>query len=102
MSEDKAKKYSNLKVKLSLFHFVYTAVILFALIQFGWSSTWRDFSVGFSSNPFILIAVYFVVFSGVFYFFDFPLKFYSSYILEHRYNLSNQNLGDWFFEEGGV
>jgi len=46
-------------------------------------------------NEWAIVAVYFVLFSLFFLIFDLPLSFYSGFMLEHQFGLSNQNFGQW-------
>ena len=47
---------------------------------------------------FVQIFIFFLVFSIYFFVFQFPLGFYSSYLLEKKYALLNQSLAAWFRE----
>jgi Zn-dependent protease with chaperone function len=49
---------------------------------------------------FFVIAVYFVLFSVFLWLVELPLAFYSGYVREHAYGISNQTLGKWFGDAG--
>lgn len=99
MPDDKAKKYAQYRYILFFSDILFT--ILFLLIyQFFLSENFKIFS--FSVHPpslYIALTVYFTIFSLFYYIFSFPLNFYSSYILEHKFSLSNQNFFDWTKDE---
>ena len=65
----------------------------------GFSLELKNFSYQFHTNPLIAISIYVSVLLLSFQVIHFPLKFYSGYLWEHKFNLSNQNFGQWFFDE---
>ena len=74
--------------------------ILFLLIyQFFFSEHILHFFKTSSLNLYGYITIYLLIFSLVYYLFSFPLNFYGSYILEHKFSLSNQSLTDWIKDE---
>lgn len=64
-----------------------------------WAST---MSVGASASgghvP-LQTALYYTAFFWLYIIISLPLEFYSGFLLEHRYGLSRQGLGDWIKEE---
>ena len=44
---------------------------------------------------FFTLVLYFVIFSIISFFIDFPLSYYQGFIREHAYNLSNQTFAKW-------
>jgi len=92
---EKAKAYQRIKQALSLFQLLLTAGLLAAMIAFPISSQFAHWAQSVSSNDTISLVVYFLLFSLFMLCFDFPFTFYSGYILEHRYGLSNQTRGAW-------
>ncbi len=99
MPDDKAKKYAQHKYVLFFLDILFT--ISFLLIyQFFLSENFKILS--FSVHPpslYTALTIYFIIFSLIYYIFSFPLNFYSSYILEHKFSLSNQNFLDWTKDE---
>ncbi|MFC1808518.1 M48 family metallopeptidase [Candidatus Omnitrophota bacterium] len=98
MEKSKAKEYSAIKVKLTILNCVFTVVVLSALIIFGWSQSFFDTAYSIFVNPFLNIAIYFIIFSLYLYVVAFPLSYYGSFFLEHKFELSNQTFGHWFLE----
>ncbi len=98
MSEErlgKAKEYQKKRQALSLFHLVLTPLLLAAAFVSPLSLMLKELALGVSANPYGTAAVYFVLLSLYFLAFDGPLGFYSGFVLEHQYELSNQALGSW-------
>lgn len=51
------------------------------------------------ANPFLEIQIYFLLFSLVFLAADLPLGFYSGFVVERRFGLSNHTLASWIGDE---
>ncbi|MDP3919554.1 MAG: M48 family metallopeptidase [Candidatus Omnitrophota bacterium] len=92
---DKATAYQKIKQKLSLFHLVLTPVLLYLALAGPLASALRSGGSLLGENPFAAVGLYFLLFSVYLFLFDFPLSFYSGFVLEHRFGLSNQSLGAW-------
>ena len=98
---DKAKEYQGIRRKLTLFHLILTPSLLGILIASGWTFEMRGNAVVLAGvSDWGVVAVYFVLFSLFFLIFDLPLAFYSEFMLEHQFGLSNQSFGQWFWDFG--
>ncbi|MFH1413365.1 MAG: M48 family metallopeptidase [Candidatus Omnitrophota bacterium] len=95
----KAKRYSSIKYSLSIVETVYFLFILFLFTGSGVSRILYDVILNFTTNHYILLLLYLLSIGILFYVLNFPLKFYHSYILEHRFSLSNQKVTDWLKDE---
>lgn len=98
----KAKEYEKIKNKLSLLNLALSLFFVLACFVIGsngglstWFTQWIN---SWSSSVWITVAAYGagVVFLSTLLFL--PLKFYSSFTLEHKYELSNETVGGWFFD----
>jgi STE24 endopeptidase len=98
---DSAREYQAIKRKLTLFHLVLTPALLGILIASGWTFGMRQNAIVLSgAGEWAVVAVYFLLFSLFFMIFDLPLSFYSGFVLEHRFGLSNQTFGQWLLDLG--
>jgi STE24 endopeptidase len=98
-TKDKAKEYQIIRRRLSLFHLILTPSLLGILIASGWTFGMRQNAVALAgASDWGVVAVYFVLFSLYFLIFDLPLSFYSGFVLEHQFGLSNQDFGQWLME----
>lgn len=70
------------------------------LLATGLSARFRDRAQRLGRRWFFVIAVYFVLFSVFLWLVELPLAFYSGYVREHAYGISNQTLGKWFGDAG--
>jgi len=100
-TKNKAQEYQAIRRRLSLFHLFLTPSLLGILLLSGWTHGMRLNAVAITGgNDWGVVSVYFVLFSLFFLIFDLPLSFYSGFILEHRFGLSNQTFGQWLLEFG--
>jgi len=90
-----ARRYSSLKYALSIADFFYILFLLLVFLGSGFSKILVDRLFNFIPYSFLILPVYLFVISFTYYFLDLPLNFYRSYVLEHQFCLSNQNIRDW-------
>lgn len=94
-----SKKYNNIKLALSIFDTIAGFILICLFIALGWSLELELYLRSFTSSDY-LVFIFFVVLIGIAgSIIFFPMNFYSGYILEHKYKLSNQNLFRYFFEK---
>ncbi|MFQ5771215.1 MAG: M48 family metallopeptidase [bacterium] len=98
-STAKAKKYNRIKLTLSLIEMALSFTILVALLLAGWSKDFDQIAHRFSASPYIALFIFGALVGLVETVLLFPLGFYSSYILEHKFGLSNQTIWRWLWEE---
>lgn len=98
---EQAVEYQKIRRRLSLFHLILTPSLLGILIASGWTFGMRQNAVALAGiSEWGVVAVYFVLFSLFFLIFDLPLSFYSGFVLEHQFSLSNQSFGAWLGDLG--
>lgn len=95
----RAKRYSSLKYTLSFADIIYVLILLFLSVKLGISNALTELLLRLTPNKFLLIPLYFLAICIIYYLLDLPLNFYRTYILEHKFALSNQKLGDWFTDQ---
>jgi STE24 endopeptidase len=94
----RAKSYNNRKLFLSLTSTILSFFLLVGILIFGVSLYFETLAYSLTSSPYIALLLYAALFGIVNSFITFPLNFYSGYILEHKYHLSNQTLLQWLWE----
>ena len=68
-----------------------------ALILFtGFSARLRDWASAIGRKWFFVIGVYAILYLAVLYAINFPLSYYSGFVHQHAYGLSNQTFAHWF------
>jgi STE24 endopeptidase len=94
-----AKSYSHQKYSLSLADTVYSIALLLFFLGSGLSLCLEDLLKSFGLPNYLLIAVYLLVISLLYYLLNLPLNFYTSFTLEHKFNLSKQKPGAWWLDQ---
>jgi len=96
--QQQAKQYARLGRRLwlvdSLFSFLYAMAWLF----FGWAHELRNWLSTFTSNEWLLVAMFVAIFGGFYYLLNLPLSYYGGFILPHRFDQSNQTFKDWVID----
>jgi len=94
-----AGKYSAAKYLLSLADSAFSLLFLFLLARSGLSGAIGDGVRVFTSGNFLALPAYLLAVSVIYYIFSFPLNLYRTFILEHKFRLSNQKIKDWALDQ---
>ena len=97
--QQKAKRYENIKLTLSVGESVLTFVLIALFVLFGYSIELRDFAFQQFENSYSLFFVYILILGGGLSLITFPIDYFSGYWLEHHYGLSNQTVASWIWEK---
>jgi Zn-dependent protease with chaperone function len=73
----------------------WSIAVLVLLLATGLSAALRNAARRIGRNWFFTIVVYFALFTIVTTIVDLPLSYYTEYVREHAYGLSNQTFGKW-------
>ena len=95
---DKAKKYNRIKIIFSLIELGILLSLLLILVFSGLSLKIRDFALSFNDNPYIQFFIYILIIGVLELIIFTPLSFYTEFMLEHKYSLSNQTFIEWLWE----
>lgn len=93
--QEKAKLYARIQRRFLLLEMALGAALLLAWLLTGWSTTLRNWIMGWTGNPWIAVAAFGAIFGAVFTLLDLPLSFYTGYTLPHRFEQSNQTVSGW-------
>jgi STE24 endopeptidase len=97
--QKRAKEYARINHRLMLVDLLFTAVFLVACLVFGWSKGLSDWLMGITTNEWMLVFLYILIFGGILYLINLPLSYYQSYLLPHQYELSNETPGGWISDQ---
>jgi STE24 endopeptidase len=94
-----ARRYNRTKRWLGIADFVLGLALLLVLLATGWNGTLRDVAYRASSQTYVLaVFLYVVMLMLIGKFLGLGLDYYG-FRLEHRFNLSNQKLRSWLWDE---
>jgi STE24 endopeptidase len=97
--QKQAKEYARIRRRLWLVDTIFSAVYALLWLFLGWSTALRDWLTWFTTNPWILVALFVAIFGGIYSIINLPLSYYSGFILPHRFDQSNQSLKDWVIDQ---
>lgn len=94
-----AKKYSRTHQILSLTGSIIFFAVLIILVFTGLSKEIESIAYSFTSGKYLALLIFLGIIGAGQGIINFPLDFYSGYILEHKFNLSNQTIAGFFKEK---
>jgi len=96
---EKTIEYSNTKNILYFVDVAFGIVVLLFILLTGFSARMRHWAKALGKRRFFILALYLLFFFLALTVLHLPLDFYSGYLLEHKYELSNQSVGGWIWEQ---
>ncbi|MCX7611396.1 MAG: M48 family metallopeptidase [Ignavibacterium sp.] len=93
------KKYNRIKLWTSISNSVLFFIVTLIFITQGFGKYIESLILPNIKSEYLAFIVFVFVYSIITSLFTFPLSFYSSYILEHKYKLSNQSLSKYFIDK---
>lgn len=94
-----SKKYNNTKLALSILQTIAGFFLVYIFISSGWSIKLEQYLQHYVSSVYLLFILFVIITGVAASIIFFPVNFYTGYILEHKYKLSNQNLYKYFYEK---
>ena len=106
MNEDKATRYHRLRRTASVVSLAWSVALLVVVASTGLSRNMRDISQSMGSAvapeawiPGLTVVFYVALLSFLNEVGSLPISFYSGFMLERRYGLSNQRFGRWMADQ---
>lgn len=93
--QEKAKEYQNVKLLVSMLEYAFLFAAGFLVLKFGISSGLKEFAFSYSSDVWLVTALYFLIGFLCFWAFSLPFDYYKGYIVEHEFDLSTQTFRSW-------
>ena len=97
--QQQAKQYARISRRLWLVSTSLSVIYALVWLFFGWTTSFRDWLMTISPNPWFLVAGFAAGFGGIYALITLPLEYYSGFILPHRFDQSNQTLKDWIVDQ---
>ena len=99
MKANNAKKYNNIKLGISIAKGIFSFFAIIAFVYFGYSSQLETYLLNFTDNQYLLLLLFVIVTGFASSVVNFPIKYYTEFYLEHKYELSNQTFWKWIWED---
>jgi Zn-dependent protease with chaperone function len=93
---EKALAYHRGGNILWIFSTLWSLAVLAAYLFTGFSARLRNLAQRIGRRWFFVVGIYIVLLTLISFVIDLPLSYYSGYVREHAYGLSNQTFGKWF------
>lgn len=97
--ENRAKRYSCIKYSLEIFETVYLLALLFVFAASGTSKLLVQNLALAVPCKYLSFPLFLLVTFILYYILTFPLNYYQGFILEHKFSLTKQKIGDWLFDQ---
>jgi STE24 endopeptidase len=95
----KAREYARINRRLMLVDLAIGAVYTLAWLLAGWSARLGSALSTWTSNAWLQVAAFAAIFGGIYYLINLPLSYYSSFVLPHRYGMSNETTAGWVTDQ---
>ncbi|MFW6176477.1 MAG: M48 family metallopeptidase [Thermoplasmatota archaeon] len=101
-----AKIYSKQKLFTGLVHGTFLIIVVLCIFSFTPLSKYlQSLSFSLIGGTFLDlywlgVTIYIILFSSIVYLSGLPLSYYSGFVIEHKYDLSNQTLPQWLKDQG--
>jgi STE24 endopeptidase len=106
MNEDRGTRYHRLKRRVSILGMTWSVLLLGGLMWSGWSVALRAAAESAAAHvangywlPGLTVVAFVVLLSLLNEAGSLPLAFYSGYVIERRYGLSNETFGGWVADQ---
>lgn len=97
--QKQAKEYARIKRRLWAFSQGLSTVYALLWLFTGWGTGLRDWLSGFITSPWLLVAAFSAIFTGIYAVINIPLGYYTGFVLPHRFDLSTQERKDWVADQ---
>jgi len=97
--QKQAKEYARIRRRLWLVDTIFSTLYFLAWILLGWAISLRTALSKITSNEWLLVPLFVIVFGGIYFLLNLPLGYYSGFVLPHRFGQSNQTLKDWVTDQ---
>ena len=97
--QKQAKQYARIKRRLWLVDQGLSLLYALLWLVTGWSTATRAWLQSLTSNDWLIVAGFVVIFGGIYFLINLPLGYYTGYVLPHRFELSTQSFKDWLIDQ---
>jgi STE24 endopeptidase len=84
---------------IGLLQFVYGLAVLFVILSLRWSARLRDWAEKRTPRHGLQVLLFALLYAPLVWLMSLPLSWYTDFLREHSYGLSNQGFGGWLWDE---
>jgi STE24 endopeptidase len=95
----RAKQYARINRRLMLVEILIGGLYMLVWLVFGWSNGLKNALLNVTTNDWLIVAFFGLIFGGIYYVVTLPLSYYSGFTLPHRFDLSTQSLSGWILDQ---
>lgn len=97
---DEMIRHSRIRDVLYFVGVAWSFAVLGVVLGTGLSRRMRDLAARVAKRPFMVAMLYIALFTLVTALLEFPLTYYSAYVVPHQFDLSDQSFGSWMGDLG--
>jgi Zn-dependent protease with chaperone function len=97
--QKQARQYARIRRRLWLLETLASAMYILAWSFFGWAKNLASWLRTFTTNDWLLVLGFIVIFGGIASLLELPLDYYSGYVLPRRFDQSTQNFNSWLVDQ---
>jgi STE24 endopeptidase len=97
--QKKAKIYARIQRRWEIAGLGIGLVYILGWLIFGWATDLRTSLTGISANFYLLVALFALIFGGIYMLISLPMDYYTSFVLPHRFDQSNETLNGWLVDQ---
>ncbi|MGD0876577.1 MAG: M48 family metallopeptidase [Anaerolineales bacterium] len=97
--QKQAKQYARIHRRVWLLDTLASAVYLLAWLFFGWAKALASWLRNYTTNDWLLVLAFIIIFGGIAFILELPLSYYSGFVLPHHFDQSNQDFRGWVMDQ---
>ena len=97
--QKQAKQYARIHRRVWLLDTLASAVYLLAWLFFGWAKALTGWLRSYTTNDWLLVLAFIIIFGGIASVLELPLGYYSGFVLPHRFDQSTQDFKGWVMDQ---
>ena len=97
--QEQAKQYARIQRRVWLLDTLASAAYLLAWCFFGWAKSLAGWLKTFTTNDWLLVLGFLVIFGGIASLLELPLSYYTGFVLPKRFGQSTQDLKGWVMDQ---
>ncbi len=97
--QKEAKQYAGIRRRLWLLETLASAIYLLAWCFFGWAKSLAGWLKTFTTNDWLLVLGFIIIFGGIAALLELPLGYCSGFVLPKRFDQSTQDFKGWVVDQ---